>query len=663
MRVGDHVGHYQLLKELGHGGMGGVYVGFDSEAVALVAIKTLFEEYSNDDLYVQRFLREVNVLAKLSHPNVVGYIDAGVLDGIHYIILEHIRGKDLGIILETQKRFSVQETLSIIEYCTSGLGHAHSKGVIHRDIKPSNIMLTNDGRIPKIVDFGVAYADDAIVQTATGDIVGTFMYSSPEQNQGKEVDERSDLYALGLVFYELLTGKRALEGNTHQEVTTIQLTCQIAPPSQLFAGIPIELDTIVLKLLAYSPDERYQCTEDLLFDLEVFKSNPQALGKSRQSINDYPEYLNDFKKAAAAYQAKNYDLATSIATDLCHKAHKASEVYFLLGQVQYQKNFLYNAIKEFKRAITFDPQNVHYHHQLALTYEGLGMSGQAYQSYEDMLAIDPENQAALEGLEKVQNEEYMPSDEEDNLVEEAEEELPPILGAQESKAIVKRLMRNLKPFVNPLNSVLASLFFWGAGHMSLDDNDRTWKYGGYQVFLMVVPIVLLFLGPADLGFDPEEVSPAIFQGVGALLLVIGLFVLLKNLSLVSDRTVLYNQQGYVTETDPERLIVTVCLGTSRGVSLKSKLGLFQQRKISDKSGAFIGELHVDEVRSSSATGHFYPRPGEMARIGDFVVLKEAVKTQVVDPERYDKERYVQMPPEFYERFDLHKAAMNKAADK
>jgi serine/threonine protein kinase len=656
MRPGDHVGHYQLLKELGHGGMGGVFVGFDSEAVALVAIKTLFEEYSNDDVYVQRFLREVNVLAKLNHPNVVGYIDSGVLDGIHYIVLEHIRGNDLGIMLETQKRFSVQETLSIMEYCTSGLGHAHSKGVIHRDIKPSNIMLTDIGRIPKIVDFGVAYADDAIVQTATGDIVGTFMYSSPEQNQGKEVDERSDLYALGLVFYELLTGKRALEGNSHQEVTTIQLTCQIAPPSQLFAGIPMELDSIVLKLLAYSADERYQCTEDLLFDLEVFKSNPQALGQSRQSINDYPEYLNDFKKAAAAYQSKNYDLATAIATDLCHKAHKASEVYFLLGQVQYQKNFLYNAIKEFKRAITFDPQNVHYHHQLALTYEGLGMSGQAAQSYSDMLAIDSGNAVALEGLRKSEADEHMPTEEEDvaNVVEDS---LPPILDVEESRAIVKRLMRNLKPFVNPLHSAMASLFFWGAGHMSLDDNDRTWKYGGYQVLLMVFPILLLFLGPADLGFSPEDVSPAIFQGIAALLLVIGGVVLFTNLSLVNERTILYNQQGYVIETDPVRQMVSVCIGTSRGVTLKSKFGLFQQRKMSDKTGTFIGELHIEEVRSSNATGHFYPRPGEMARIGDFVVLKEAVKVQVVNPESYDKERYVQMPPEFYERFEAHKAAI------
>ena len=662
MKPGDQVGKYTLLKELGHGGMGGVFVGFDSEEVALVAIKTLFEEYSNDELYVRRFLREVDVLAKLNHPNLVHYIDSGVLERIHYIVLEHIRGKDLGHILETQKRFSIQETMSIMEYCTSGLGHAHSKGVVHRDIKPSNIMLTDDGRIPKIVDFGVAYADDTILQTATGDIVGTFMYSSPEQNQGKEVDERSDLYALGLVFYEMLTGRRALEGATHQEVTTIQLTCQIPPPSQLVSGIPSELDTIVLKLLMYSADERYQSTEDLLFDLEMFKSNPQALGQSRQSINDYPEYLDDFKKAAAAYQAKNYDLATSIATDLCHKAHKASEVYFLLGQVQYQKSYLYNAIKEFKRAIAFDPQNVHYHHQLALTYEGLGMMSQAEQSYSDMLEIDSQNSTALEGLRNISEPHSQVSQEEVPEDEEIEEHLQPVLSEDEAHVLKKRLMRNLKPYVNPLHSVMTSILFWGAGHMSIDDSDGTWKYAGYQIVFFVVPLVLLVLGPSDFGISPEQLNPAVFQGIGGLLLVIGFAILIKNLSQVNERTVLFNQQGYVVDADPDRLIVTICIGTSRGVALKSKFGIFQFKGSESKGGVFIGELHIDEVRTSTATGRFYPRPGELPRIGDFVVLKKAVKDKVVNPEAPDKERFIQMPPEFYTRFEAHKARVAQTSD-
>jgi len=660
MKPGDQVGQYTLLKELGHGGMGGVFVGFDSEKVALVAVKTLFEEYSSDEVYVRRFLREVDVLAKLDHPNVVHYIDSGVYDRVHYIVLEHIRGKDLGQILQTQKRFSVQETLSILELCTSGLGHSHSKGIVHRDIKPSNIMLTDDGRVPKIVDFGVAYADDAILQTATGDIVGTFMYSSPEQNQGKEVDERSDLYALGLVFYELLTGKRALEGTSHQEVTTIQLTCQIAPPSHLFSGIPIELDNIVLKLLSYSADDRYQTTEDLLFDLEMFKSDPKALGKSLQSINDYPEYLEDFKKAAAAYQAKNYDLATSIATDLCHKAHKASEVYFLLGQVQYQNNFLYNAIKEFKKAIVFAPENIHYHHQLALTYEGLGMSAQAAQSYTAMLEIDPDSQIALDGLSgeaAIREEQY---EAEAEQAEEESEVLPPMISEADSRVFKKRLMRNLKAFVNPLNSVLASLFFWGAGHMSLDDNDRTLKYFGLEIIFLVIPILLFVLSPVDFGLSLDEVPLSVFQGAGAFLLMTGAYILFQNLSSVNERTILFNQQGYVIESDVDRLLISICIGSSRGVTLKSKFGIFQQRTPEDETGFFIGEMRIDEVRTSTAMGKFLPRPGEMARIGDFVVAKQAAKQKIISVENPDKNRFIEMTPDFYDRFATHKAAQHKS---
>jgi hypothetical protein len=253
--------------------------------------------------------------------------------------------------------------------------------------------------------------------------------------------------------------------------------------------------------------------------------------------------------------------------------------------------------------------------------------------------------------------------EEEELVNEVEETLPSILGPDELRAMMKRLMRNLKPFVNPLHSVMASIVFWGAGYMSLEDNERAWKYGGYQLILMVFPIILLMLGPEGFGFNPEEVSPAIFQGIGGLLLVIGFLVLLKNLSQVNDRTVLYNQQGYVTDIDLDRLVVSICVGTSRGVSLKSKFGLFQQRKASDKIGAFIGEVYIDEVRSSTATGRFSPRPGEVPRIGDFAVVKEAVKMQIVDPDKVDKSRYIQVPLEFYERFEIQKAALNKSHDK
>ena len=177
-------------------------------------------------------------------------------------------------------------------------------------------MITDEGKVSKVLDFGVAYADDSLLHTATGDIVGTFMYSAPEQNQGKEVDERSDLYALGLVFYEALTGQRALQGNTHQEVTTVQLTSSIPPPSEVFSGVPGELDAIVLKLLAFEPDERYQSAEQLLFDLQIFKNNPESFTSTQKSVYDYPEFVEQFKKANTAFRARNFDLALDIATDL-----------------------------------------------------------------------------------------------------------------------------------------------------------------------------------------------------------------------------------------------------------------------------------------------------------------------------------------------------------
>ena len=648
MRPGDQVGKYTLLKELGHGGMGGVFVGFDSDSVMLVAIKTLFEEYASDELYVRRFLREVDVLSKLNHPNIVHYMDSGVLDRIHYIVLEHIRGKDLSIILETQKRFSLQETLSIMEGATSAMGHAHSKGIVHRDIKPSNIMLTDEGRIPKIVDFGVAYADDTILQTATGDIVGTFMYSSPEQNQGKEVDERSDLYALGLVFYEMLTGRRALEGNTHQEVTTIQLTCQIPPPSEVFTGVPSELDPIVLKLLAYSADDRYQSAEDLLFDLEMFKNNPKAFAQARQSIYDYPEFIESFKKAAAAYKAKNYDLATEIATDLCHKAPKASEIYFLLGQVQYQKNFLYNAIKEFKKAITFDPNNIHYHMQLALTYENLGMLSQAKQSYQSILDLEPNNAAALERMRAVENPEQVVQQQVQAEQEQVqEEEKKKGLAPEEIQALKKRLIRRLKPFVNPIQSVIQSFVFWGLGFFSIDKSDMAWKAIIFQILFMGGPIAVYFVSPETVGLAPDVIDPKMQGWLAMALAAIGAYLFVSNLLTVNEYCSLYNQQGYVVEFDEEKRRMVICIGTSRGVKVKSTFWILQQETPVDHRGKLIGEMHVEEVRGSMAAGRFYPQPKQTGRIGDFAVVKEAVKAEVVNLEEDDRKRFLNLPAEFF----------------
>ena len=648
MRIGDKVGKYMLLKELGHGGMGGVFVGFDSDSVQLVAIKTLFEEYASDELYVRRFLREVDVLSKLNHPNLVHYMDSGVLDRIHYIVLEHIRGKDLSLIFEAQQRFSLQETLSIMEGVTSALAHAHSKGIVHRDIKPSNIMLTDEGRIPKIVDFGVAYADDTILQTATGDIVGTFMYSSPEQNQGKEVDERSDLYALGLVFYEMLTGRRALEGSTHQEVTTIQLTCQITPPSEAFTGVPSELDPIVLKLLAYSPEDRYQSAEDLLFDLEMFKNNPTAFAQARQSIYDYPEFIDDFKKAAGAYKAKNYDLATEIATNLCHKAPKASEIYFLLGQVQYQKNYLYNAIKEFKKAITFDPNNMQYHMQLALTYENLGMLSQAKQSYQSILEFEPNNAAALDRLRAVEN----PEESVEKTKGEKEEEDDEVkknkgLSSEELQALKKRLIRRLKPFVNPFQAVLQSMLIWGLGYFSIDKEAMGWRAIFYQIIFLGGPIALFFIEPEHIGISRSVLEPEVQNWIAVGLLIIGAYLFVNNLLTINEYCNFYNQQGYVVEIDEEQRRLVICIGTSRGVKVKAMYWIFQQDNPKDYRGSFIGELHIEEVRGSMSAGRFYAQSGKSARIGDFAVVKEAVKSEVVVMEQEDRKRFLNLPMEFF----------------
>jgi beta-lactam-binding protein with PASTA domain/predicted Ser/Thr protein kinase len=259
-------GRYRILRKLGSGGMANVYLAEDEELGRRVAIKILNDRYANDDSFNERFRREAKSAAALSHPNIVSIYDRGEGDGRPYIAMEVIEGRSLKELILTSGSLPIAQAIELAKQILSALRFAHRHGIIHRDIKPHNILLGFEDRL-KVTDFGIARAG-ASQMTEAGSIMGTAQYLSPEQARGAPVTAASDLYSVGVVLYEMLTGKTPFEGETPIEIAMKHLNEAPRPPSQLRREIPPELDQIVLRALAKDPHDRYQSAEELSADLD-----------------------------------------------------------------------------------------------------------------------------------------------------------------------------------------------------------------------------------------------------------------------------------------------------------------------------------------------------------------------------------------------------------
>ncbi|MBK7000898.1 MAG: protein kinase [Rhodoferax sp.] len=255
------LGRYELIRVLGKGAMGLVYEGRDPNLDRRVAIKTIkVENLSKDEAteYEVRFRTEARSAARLQHPNIVSVYDANRDHDIAYLVMEFIDGEDLKHHLDQGKRFSLEQTVAIMHDLLSALDYAHKQHIVHRDIKPANLLIEPSGRI-KLTDFGVARIQDSGEATRTrGTMVGTLKYMSPEQVQGLTVDARSDLFAAGIVLYQLLTGSRPFNGSGDYAIIQQILTRQPDPPTTFNPGLPIEVDAVVARALAKSRGDRYQ---------------------------------------------------------------------------------------------------------------------------------------------------------------------------------------------------------------------------------------------------------------------------------------------------------------------------------------------------------------------------------------------------------------------
>ena len=263
MKIGQIVKErYEILEILGEGGMAFVYKARDTQLERFVAIKTLKPNYVNQETFVDRFKREAKTAANLNHPNIVQIFDWGIEDE-PYFVMEYIEGNTLTSIIAKNRTISLSDILFIGAQVSSGLHAAHQKGLVHRDIKPGNIMITPDGKV-KVTDFGiVSLQNEESDITKTGSILGTASYISPEQAQGKPVSIESDLYSLGTVLYELITGKAPFSGDSPISTATKHLTEKPEKPSLFRRDLPKGVETAILKLLEKATYDRFKSAEDL----------------------------------------------------------------------------------------------------------------------------------------------------------------------------------------------------------------------------------------------------------------------------------------------------------------------------------------------------------------------------------------------------------------
>jgi serine/threonine-protein kinase len=255
-----------IVRKIGAGGMADVYLAEDQELGRRVAIKILNDRHANDDQFIERFRREAKNAAALNHPNIVSIYDRGEAEHTYYIAMEYLDGRSLKELIVGRGAAPVNVAVEYVRQILSALRFAHRHGIVHRDIKPHNVLVDREGRV-KVTDFGIARAGTSQM-TEAGSIVGTAQYLSPEQARGTEVDQRSDLYSLGVVLYELLTGQTPFDGDTPVEIAMKHLSATPRPPSQIRRDVPRDLDMVVMRALAKDPEARYQTADEMEADLE-----------------------------------------------------------------------------------------------------------------------------------------------------------------------------------------------------------------------------------------------------------------------------------------------------------------------------------------------------------------------------------------------------------
>lgn len=318
---------YEVIRAIGEGGMANVYLGYDTILDRNVAIKILRGDLSNDEKFVRRFQREALSASSLAHPNIVEMYDVGEDNNVYYIVMEYVEGKTLKQLLKKRGSLTLSEAIDIMLQLTDGMAHAHDSYIIHRDLKPQNIMIKDDGQI-KITDFGIAMALNATQLTQTNSVMGSVHYLPPEQASGKGCTIKSDIYSMGIIFYELLTGSLPFKGENAVEIALKHMRDPLPSVREDNQSIPQSIENIILKSTAKNPKNRYDDArsmhEDLLTALDDDRMNEEPYKYK------YPEHDNDNTKNLKKIEDLENETEDDIATKVLDNDDKKKKKIIII---------------------------------------------------------------------------------------------------------------------------------------------------------------------------------------------------------------------------------------------------------------------------------------------------------------------------------------------
>lgn len=357
VRIGGFLDHYFILKELGAGKMCTVHLAFDVRTKNLAAIKRLHAHHDSVDSFQKRLLREAQILEQFQHPHLLGALENRVEAEGGYLAVEYLRGVPLDARMRSEGgSLFVSEAFRYLGELASALHFAHQRGIVHRDVRPDNIMIDHAGTA-RLFDFGIAYADDQIVQTQIGDISLMGEFASPEQMMGKPLNAVSDLFSLGAVIYLCLTGRKVNTARTVEELFT-QINQPVTPPSQVDEDVPALLDPVICKLLAKDPTQRYQSAKELLID--VGKLYATEVEEEKQALFGRVEDAR-LAWARRAFEQKDYGRVIDLAADLEDlSAAKKAAFYRLAALAHTAENRKDLALKAYEKAAFTQPGDVNY---------------------------------------------------------------------------------------------------------------------------------------------------------------------------------------------------------------------------------------------------------------------------------------------------------------
>ena len=330
---------YEIIKSIGEGGMANVYLAYDTILDRRVAIKVLRGDLSNDEKFVRRFQREALSASSLSHPNIVEMYDVGEDNGIYYIVMEYIEGKTLKQLIKKRGALTLSEAIDIMLQITDGISQAHDSYIIHRDLKSQNIMIKEDGTI-KITDFGIAMALNSTQLTQTNSVMGSVHYLPPEQASGKGSTIRSDIYSMGILFYEILTGTLPFKGDNAVEIALKQMRDEIPSVRKKNPAIPQSVENVILKATAKNPKNRYSDAKEMHADLLTVLNDDRI--NEAKLVFKYPEHeVDENTKTISTIKTKtdqklknedNEEVANIIEPD-DKVIKKTNKVIWILGSI------------------------------------------------------------------------------------------------------------------------------------------------------------------------------------------------------------------------------------------------------------------------------------------------------------------------------------------